>query len=460
MNQIQYDSSDSDSQPISKKIKTSEVAPTKMTMVVAPSVPDVIKKPAFYATGNTKEITINVPLKDMNKPVQGPKNPFQVERQGNRNMMSGFVEAHHMNDQTFNSLNRTFNTLGYTLDPDARSSNDFIGDKEALLKNNSKLIERIKTKPKERESRGNVDDETFKGPWASFVGENIMIEPRMEPYKETTIPQFDAKKLTEEIVQTTEKSIFHGTEQRDYLGRSFLHPPTDVDLRSSGKQTENFIPKTLYHTWTGHTKGVNTIKWFPKSAHMILSGSMDCKIKIWDCYNEKQVKRTYIGHSKGVKDLSFTNDGTQFLSASYDKHMKLWDTETGQCISRYTTKKIPFCITFNPSPEHQNSFLVGCEDKKIYQFDKRTGQVELEYDAHSGGVNTITFIDDNKRFCTTSDDKSLRCWEFGVPIVIKYVSEPDMHSMPAVTLSDNQKWLACQSLDNKIVIFSALDRLR
>lgn len=47
-------------------------------------------------------------------------------------------------------------------------------------------------------------------------------------------------------------------------------------------------------------------------------------------------------------------------------------------------------------------------------------------------------MDNARRFVSTSDDKSLRAWEFGIPVVIKYVAEPDMHSMPAVTMSHNR----------------------
>jgi len=67
--------------------------------------------------------------------------------------------------------------------------------------------------------------------------------------------------------------------------------------------------------------------------------------------------------------------------------------------------------------------------------------VTQEYDQHLGAVNTITFVDENRRFVTTSDDKTLRAWEFDIPVVIKYIAEPHMHSMPAVTLHPNSSYI-------------------
>ena len=68
----------------------------------------------------------------------------------------------------------------------------------------------------------------------------------------------------------------------DYQGRSFLHPPQDVgvNLKSDEPPEKCFLPKKLIHTWTGHTKGIATIKWYPKSAHLILSCGMDSKLKV------------------------------------------------------------------------------------------------------------------------------------------------------------------------------------
>jgi pre-mRNA-processing factor 17 len=40
--------------------------------------------------------------------------------------------------------------------------------------------------------------------------------------------------------------------------------------------------------------------------------------------------RTYIGHTEAIKDVNFTNDGLNFLSAGFDKMVNYWDTETGK----------------------------------------------------------------------------------------------------------------------------------
>ena len=46
-----------------------------------------------------------------------------------------------------------------------------------------------------------------------------------------------------------------------------------------------------------------------------------------------------------------------------------------------------------------------------------------EYDRHLGAVNSITFVDENRRFVSTSDDKSLRVWEWDIPVDMKYIGK-------------------------------------
>jgi pre-mRNA-processing factor 17 len=77
-----------------------------------------------------------------------------------------------------------------------------------------------------------------------------------------------------------------------------------------------------------------------------------------------------------------------------------------------------------------------------------SGEITQEYDQHLGPVNTITFVDENRRFVTTSDDKTIRAWDFDIPVVIKYIAEPHMHSMPAVTLHPSSMLVSPMSQPN------------
>lgn len=179
-------------------------------------------------------------------------------------------------------------------------------------------------------------------------------------------------------------------------------------------------------------------------------------LQLWDVYHEGQCLRTFQGHSKAVKDVTFSNDGRRFLSASYDKQIKLWDTETGQCLSSFSNGKIPYVVKFNPDEDKQNSFLVGLNDKKIIQWDINTKEITQEYDQHLGSVNSITFVDENRRFVTTSDDKTMRAWDYDIPVVIKYIADPTMHSMPAVSLHPNSEYFKTHFRARRIILSNSM----
>ena len=78
---------------------------------------------------------------------------------------------------------------------------------------------------------------------------------------------------------------------------------------------------------------------------------------------------------QGVRDINFSNDGRRFLSSSYDKVIKLWDTETGQVITSLGEGKMFFAAKFHPDDSKQNVVMGGCQDKKIYQWDSNTGDL-------------------------------------------------------------------------------------
>ena len=345
------------------------------------------------------------------------------------------------------------------------------------------------TRKRKREDRGDASivygEGAFKGPWARYERPRpdaedalsddedveIVVEEEEESGEEEAAaaprPGAPMDKKGTAYVETgdgREYSTFEGSQEFDYQGRTYMHVPQDldIDLRKENPLSErkNYTPKKLIHTWKGHKGPITQTRFFPDSGHLLLSASADAKILLWDVYHQRELLRSYHGHAKSVNDIDFTPSGGHFLSASFDRSMKLWDTESGACLSRFSTGATPHVIRVNPSQPHE--FLAGMSDKKIVQFDTRSDERKpvQEYDHHLGPVNTLTYCDADRRFISTSDDKSIRAWEYGIPVPIKFIAEPHMYPLVRSSPHPSGKYVAFQSADNQIVVYSTADKFR
>ncbi|KAL3777190.1 hypothetical protein ACHAWO_013071 [Cyclotella atomus] len=253
-------------------------------------------------------------------------------------------------------------------------------------------------------------------------------------------------------------TTFHGEEEVDYRGRSWIAPPSGLRGVDENDVDDHacFVPKKCVARLTGHEKGVHRIRLFPRTGHLLLSAGLDGKCKVWSVETRK-VMRTYAGHAAAVRDVQFNHNGTKFVSASFDRYLRLWDTESGQVLNTFTNRRVPYVVKFYPHDD--NIFVVGCSDNKIVAYDATTGEITQEYDHHLAPVNTITFVEDNgTKMVTSSDDKKVLVWEWDIGVPIKYISDPTMHSMPVMTMHPSQSYMLGQSLDNKIVVYQAGER--
>jgi len=480
-------SSSPDSSPLRLAFPAKSCAPEVDETLMALGVPGSEKKNNHSKPIDPTQhsVTFNPTYDQLWAPLYGPAHPYAKDgmAQGMRNHKLGFVEDSAIEPFMFDEQYNTFHRYGYAADPSASLGTHIVGDFESLKRNDGasvynlpqrehkkqklekKMLHKEEEEEEEKKKVGEEVDNPASEEWlkknrqSPWAGKKEGLQTELTEEQKKYAQEHAEKKGEKEKgekVEIADKTTFHGKEERDYQGRSWIDPPKDAKATND----HCYIPKRWVHTWSGHTKGVSAIRFFPKYGHLLLSASMDTKVKIWDVFNSGKCMRTYMGHSKAVRDISFSNDGSRFLSAGYDRNIKLWDTETGKVISTFSTGKIPYVVKLHPDEDKQNVLLAGMSDKKIVQWDMNSGEITQEYDQHLGAVNTITFVDNNRRFVTSSDDKSLRVWEFGIPVVIKYISEPHMHSMPSISLHPNTNWLAAQSLDNQILIYSTRERFQ
>ena len=353
------------------------------TALIVNAAPDVIDfdKTARYADTRSGTLFYNPKFEEIQAPVAGPVNPADLIRRtirvekGQKATPTGYVEEHSMNRFAFDDQ---YNTYG-------------------------KMLREAANEEKKRAS------EDWKGAWTETMkarSKAVAVGDKDKPA--TTAPAAAAASAAAAEGESkaggvgSEKSVFHGKEQRDYQGRSWVEPPSDLKPH----EHECFMPKVQIGQWyvafglvvsllfvlfecvlckllllsfvlfgdvitlavshrAGHEKGVAAIRFFPTYGHLLLSGGMDNKVKIWDATSSLGCKRVYMGHQRAVRDIQFSPDGRRFLSASYDRYVKEWDTETGQCLGAYTNSKMMYCAKYHPTEDSQ--FLTGCHDRKIYQ---------------------------------------------------------------------------------------------
>lgn len=319
---------------------------------------------------------------------------------------------------------------------------------------------RIPNKKKTKRHKGNFEDASYLGPWAKFkdssdeeqevpaiLDASVVIDQNKR--EDINDQEPDSEEETEETTR------FYGDKEFDYQGRTYMYIPNEIKRKESPK--ECFLPKKQIKELKGHIKGVTKLEYFPNTNHLLLSSGNDSKIYLWSLINFKLL-RGYFGHSKPIRDITFNNDGSKFLSSSYDKTVKLWDTETGEILKTFKLNSICNCIKFNPN--NNDEFLIGLMNNKIEHHSISANEILQTYNHHLGSVNDLLFLNDGTKFISTSEDKTIRVWEININIPIKLISDPTLHSMPILRLHPTEEYFIAQSMDNSILVFSTKDRFK
>ncbi|EPZ35196.1 WD40 repeat-like protein [Rozella allomycis CSF55] len=455
----------------------------KSKVNIAPNVHiDNALTETIFPDRTATHIEHNVPYNALYKKPLGPANPNTGEAESIKNHLTGHIDTFTMKDYDFETQRLTYEAKGYALNPNNAYANEsvvdtttYVGDVEKAIASKGNFVNNPKTGTntlKRKQTTKDLSDvDNWQGPWAGFEEDT---NDRAHGYNEEEKEEFqrltqkygfrNVKKVEAEAesLPGKEYSIFHGTFHINLIvgkgekEEKYLKVPTDIDVHLNGQpgQEQCAMPKKVIYTYMGHTKGVNQVRFFPKSGHILLSAGLDGRVKLWDVYHERKCLRTFIGHGKSVRDAAFTFDGKKILSASFDKYLKVWDTEVGKCLGQFSVDESVNCVKPFPTGDKGHLVLAG-HGKKIMLWDLRTLRAAQEYDQHIAAVNSLAYIDENKRFVSVSDDKSIRVWEFDVPLCVKQIADSKMQVMPSVATHPSDDYFLVQSQDSQILPYTA-----
>lgn len=91
-----------------------------------------------------------------------------------------------------------------------------------------------------------------------------------------------------------------------------------------------------------HDDDVNTVTYVDDSPNIVISGSDDSLLKMWDKrVTADEPVLSFVGHLSGVTHVCSKGDGMYFLSNSKDQTIKIWDLRKSENSHEQARRMIP-----------------------------------------------------------------------------------------------------------------------
>ncbi|KAJ7142327.1 WD40-repeat-containing domain protein [Mycena epipterygia] len=179
-------------------------------------------------------------------------------------------------------------------------------------------------------------------------------------------------------------------------------------LKASGPLAEHWpvIQKVL----RGHTDWVTSVHFSPDGTQ-IVSGSFDRTVRIWDAQTGAVIVRPLEGHTSGVISVCFSPDGRQIVSGSIDGTVRIWDPQTGAPHLGPLEGHSGGVRSVHFSPDALY-IVSGSDDNTLRIWDAQTGvPVGEPLKGHTSDVNSVCFSPDGTQIASASADKTVCIWE-------------------------------------------------
>jgi WD40 repeat protein len=126
-------------------------------------------------------------------------------------------------------------------------------------------------------------------------------------------------------------------------------------------------------------------------------------IRLWDL--ETGAMRVLGGSTRQITSIAFLGDGRELASGSWDETVRLWNVRTGE--ARILGENCS-CVCLMAISMQSEKLAAYSLDGRIRVWDLETSRSRTI--GECSGVNTLSFLTDNTRLITGSDDGALHVW--------------------------------------------------
>ncbi|KAI8371348.1 WD40-repeat-containing domain protein [Radiomyces spectabilis] len=228
---------------------------------------------------------------------------------------------------------------------------------------------------------------------------------------------------------------------------SRYHPKIAPAVNSLVEDYTSFvIPNAVGATLTGHRGNVKCVEFIGDDGREIVSGSSDNTLRIWDTETAECLD-ILEGHRSRIWDLSSTVQGDFVASASGDGTVKIWNLSSTKASCANTLNGHAgdvYSVKYHPNQEH---VVTGGYDKTVRLFDVNTGAIVKTFPGHQLAVTKTIFNPLGNLVISGSKDNTIKFWDIVSGLCIRTISS-HLGEVTSVEMNSSGTLLLSSSKDN------------
>jgi WD40 repeat protein len=183
---------------------------------------------------------------------------------------------------------------------------------------------------------------------------------------------------------------------------------------------------------------------------LLATCSYDRQIKLWDT-NTWDSPRTLREHSDSVYSVAFSPDGKLLASGAADRAVKVYEAATGKLL--YTLGEPTdwvYAVAFSPDGKHLAAAGVD-KSIRVWEVTATAGRVIQSVFAHEAAVIHLAYAGDGKTLYSLSEDRNLKAWDAERMVERKvYARQPE--AALALAVAPDHKQLAVGRYDGALLL--------
>ncbi|KAJ6485356.1 WD40 repeat-like protein [Mycena vitilis] len=208
------------------------------------------------------------------------------------------------------------------------------------------------------------------------------------------------------------------------------------------------IQKVLH----GHNNCVTSVTFSP-NGRQIASASFDETVRIWDTQTGVLVAGPFTGHTSWVWSVNFSPDGSRIASGSHDQTVRIWDAQTGVLVTAPFTGHTNSVTSVHFSPNGKQ-VASGSVDKTVRIWDAQTGALLAgPFTDHTDRVLSVCFSPDGRQIASGSGDDTVRIWDAQIGVLVAGPYTGHTERVNSVNFSSDGSQIASGSSDQTVCVW-------